>query len=238
MYIPVTSADVSVREDIQDLVNDANEAAPRRSVAVRPSWLSHLALSRHGNGGGVTSEAFEGAHLLAPPSPTVAEVPVLDHWEVLAHVYKDQAAAKLSILGGLFSGSGKAVNAGVVHEAKRYYARKADDGTLIETGVAVRLIAATSDWKAEAELTLPNIAAEASLHSADARVRIDVLGYSGPLGTLLPAPKQLDVTTCAEYLQAFANIQAQVFSEQGLPFITPTVIAYNEQPVEDATRSE
>jgi hypothetical protein len=51
------------------------------------------------------------------------------------------------------------------------------------------------------------------------------LGYAGALGSLLPAPKQLDVATCAEYLTAFASIQSQVFSEQGMQFIAPTVIA-------------
>lgn len=164
-------------------------------------------------------------------------VPELNRWELRAHVYKDEEAAKLSLLGGLFHGSGKNVGAGAIHEGKRYVVRKDDKDQRVEIGVAVRLVAATTEWSGEAELTLPNIAASASLLRREARVAVDVVGYAGPLGNLLPSPKNLDVTTCAEYLAAFANIQSQVFSEAGLQFVTPTVIAYNDEPVQDGENS-
>ena len=155
------------------------------------------------------------------------EAPKLDRWEVRAHVYTRDYAAKASILTSLFSGSGKKAGAGAVHEAKRYVVRQnTETGKLEHYGVAVRIVAATEEFDVEATLSLPNIAANASLNNKDACVMIDVLGYAGPLGQLLPTPKQLDVSTCAEYLSAFANIQAQVFGIEGVAFMSPTLIGY------------
>jgi hypothetical protein len=157
------------------------------------------------------------------------EVAKLDRWAIQTHVYSSQQAGNVGFLAGLFGGSGKRVAAGAMDEAKRYRVETTDAGRRVEVGVAVRLQAATTEWDARLDISLPNIAAAAQLQagSGDARVTIDVLGYTGPLGDLLPAPKQLDVTTLAEYLAAFARIQALVFGEAGLAFASPTVLSYD-----------
>src|SRR5262249_21799316 len=97
-----------------------------------------------------------------------------------------------------------------------------------QLGVAVRIFAATTDWQAGIQLTLPNLAADAQLYARDARVALEVVGYSGPLGSLLPAPERLDVESLVAYLVAFQNVQASVFSEFGLLYLTPTLISYEE----------
>jgi hypothetical protein len=168
---------------------------------------------------------------LGDPSSDTVEVPKLDRWAVEAHVYKTEVSANIGILAGLFKGSGKHVSAGAMNEAKRYRLGKTEENRPVEIGVAVRLVAATTEWDASFDLSVPNIAAVAQLKLShgDARVGIDVVGYSGPLGTLLPAPKNLDVSTLADYLAAFTAIQAQVFGEAGLVFLAPTVLAYDDQ---------
>jgi hypothetical protein len=160
-----------------------------------------------------------------------AQVPVLDRWSVQAHVYSSEVAAKLSILAGLFGGSGKRAKAGATHEAKRYRVELTDAGREVQVGVAVRLAVATTEWEVDAELSVPNIAAAAQLNArvGDAKIGIDVVGFSGPLGEMLPAPRQLDVTTLADYLAAFTAIQHRVFGREGLAFLTPTALSYEDR---------
>ena len=157
-------------------------------------------------------------------------MPVLDSWSVQAHVYSSEIAAKLGILAGLFGGTGKRAKAGATHEAKRYRMEITEAGTKVQWGVAVRLAVATTEWDVDAELSVPNIAAAAQLdmNVGDAKIGIDVVGYSGALGKILPTPRQLDVTTLASYLAAFATIQREVFGSRGLAFLTPTVLAYED----------
>jgi hypothetical protein len=156
--------------------------------------------------------------------------PKLDHWTVKAHVYTKDVAADIKILTGLFGIKGTHVSAGVVHEAKRYRIERTDDGTLCEIGVAVRLIAATTQWEVNADISIPNIAAAVNLNAkvGDARIGIEVTGYAGPLGDLLPAPSKLDVSTLVDYVSAFQKVQRQVFGEAGLPFLTPALINWDD----------
>jgi hypothetical protein len=156
----------------------------------------------------------------------------LEYWTVRAQVYTTEVAAKLGVLAGLFGLSGKRATAGAMHEAKRFRRERIpESGRSCEVGVAVRLIVATTEWKVDAEITVPNLAAAAQLNwdVGDARIGIEVAGYSGPLGALLPAPRQLDVSTLVDYVSAFHEIQAQVFGKIGLAFLTPTVLNYEDE---------
>jgi hypothetical protein len=174
---------------------------------------------------------------LAPPAgrPGRNEAPKLDHWTVRAHVYTSEVAARIGILAGLFGGSGKVVKAGAMDEAKRFYLETTESGRHIEVGVAVRLAVAATEWEAQIDLSLPNIAAAAQLgmKTGDAQIGIEVAGYSGALGDLLPAPRQLDVATLSDYLSAFHAIQAQVFGRSGLPFLTPAVLTFDDGEAPD-----
>lgn len=159
------------------------------------------------------------------------QIPGLELWTVDAHSYSTEAALSVGLFGRLFGGDAKRVRAGVVHQAKRFTRRIKPDGKFIELGVAVRVFAATDNWDSSVQISLPNIAADAQLKRRDARVSIEVVGYSGALGRLLPAPEPLNVTTFAKYLGAFEVIQAEVFSEAGLGFIKPTLLGYgNDAP--------
>lgn len=176
------------------------------------------------------------ADLIAPPPRLRVEAPsaaaMLEHWTVRAQVYSTEIASKLSILAGLFGLSGKRASAGAMHEAKRFrIERTPDTSRPVEVGVAVRLIVATTEWKVDAEISVPNLAAAAQLNwdVGDARIGIEVTGYSGPLGDLLPAPRQLDVSTLVDYIAAFHSIQAQVFGRRGLAFLAPTVLNYEDE---------
>ncbi|MCH9651998.1 MAG: hypothetical protein K0U98_27460 [Deltaproteobacteria bacterium] len=150
----------------------------------------------------------------------------LERWLIQAHAYEEGQAAKIGILGRLFSGQLERVKAGVIHDAKRFSVIETSEGRSVEFGVAIRLSVATSKVTGEMELTLPNLAAEAQLHNTDTRIGITVTGYVGPLGALLPAPRKLNVETCIEYTEAFRKIQALVFGEAGWPHVSPTILSY------------
>jgi hypothetical protein len=183
---------------------------------------------------GEDEEAQESGSILGqrPGLVRQSEAPKLDHWTVRANVYTKEMAAKIGILAGLFGISGTRVSAGVVHEAKRYRKDTTDETTVVEVGVAVRLIAATTEWDVQADISIPNIAAAVNLNAkiGDARIGIEVTGYSGPLGDILPAPSKLDVSTLVDYVAAFNRIQRTVFGETGLPFLTPAVINWEDDP--------
>ena len=150
----------------------------------------------------------------------------LERWLIQAHAYSEEQAAKVSLLGRLFSGEAQRVKAGVVHDAKRFSIVKTETSRDVEIGVAVRLSVATSNMSSNFELTLPNLAADAQLNGVEARVGITVLGFAGPLGDILPAPRKLDVETCAEYVEAFRKIQAFIFGDAGWRYVIPTALSY------------
>jgi hypothetical protein len=168
-----------------------------------------------------------GSRLRGQTAPSM-----LENWTVRAQVYTTEVAGKLNMLAGLFGLSGKRATAGAMHEAKRFRLETIPEtNRSCEVGVAVRLIVATTEWKVNAEISVPNLAAAAQLNwdVGDARIGIDVAGYAGPLGTMLPAPRQLDVSTLVDYLAAFHKIQNQVFGKVGLPFLAPTVLNYEDE---------
>ena len=131
--------------------------------------------------------------VLIPPSA----MPILDRWDVKTHKYRQEIAGKIGFLTGLFSGSGKKVSAGVIHEAKRYCVQQTAEGRKFEVGVSVRLSVATTSVDVNFELSIPNLAASAQLGQSDARIGISVVGFVGPVGDLLPAPEDLNVENFA-----------------------------------------
>lgn len=230
MLIPVDERDPNLPDDVAKLAESADlvamHAAPAGPSRLSPAnWSGFSNLSRSY----LTSPSSLSDDLIVAREEPL-RVPRLEYWTVQAQAYKVDAAAKVGLLGRLFGGEAKAVRVGVVHEAKRFTVQKTEQGRHTEFGVAVRIYAATKDWDTALTLTLPNLAADAQLHARDSRVAIDVVGYSGPLGGLLPAPERLDVESLAVYLAAFHHIQATVFGEAGLGFLTPALLSYEETP--------
>lgn len=152
----------------------------------------------------------------------------LDRWDVQSHQYKTEAQVETSILARLFSGSGKVSNYGLVQEAKRFCVQTTDRDRRVEYGTAVRLSVAVLSSDFNIALTLPNIAAKAQLNDIHARIALSVDGYVGPLGELLPAPDNLNVENLAVYTTAFKAIQALVFGNTGLDYISPTLLGYED----------
>jgi hypothetical protein len=217
--------------DVEEYAKTVREEAPTSTVGVNIPRSPGAALEgiRLTDGEGDVVRVSE----LAPVRGLAGQstVPKLDHWTVRAHVYTKDVAADIKILTGLFGIKGTHVSAGVVHEAKRYRSERTNEGTPVEVGVAVRLIAATTQWEVEADISIPNIAAAVNLNAkvGDARIGIEVTGYAGPLGDLLPAPSKLDVSTLVDYISAFQKVQRQVFGEAGLPFLTPALINWEDE---------
>jgi len=161
--------------------------------------------------------------------------PILDRWDVQTHKYQREIAMKVGFLTGLFSGSGKRVAAGVVHEAKRYRREKTTASRYVEIGVSVRLSVATTALNAEFELSIPNLAAQAQLGMSDARIGIAVVGYFGPIGDLLPAPEDLNVENFSKFTQAAKEIQARVFGPDGINYLSPTLLSFDEKGSSDTS---
>lgn len=224
-------------DSLRDSVAAPTVFADRLNLDRRPILTTHISPSSRpfddviSNDWGLSEAAGPGG-----PSVVQEQPPKLDHWTIQAHVYTKEIAARFGLLIGLFGATGKTASAGAMNEAKRFRLAKTEAGTEVEVGVAVRLHVATTNWEVEADISIPNIAAAAQLKltTGDARIGIEVTGYSGPLGDLLPAPRQLDVTSLADYLVAFAKIQAAVFGDTGLPFLTPTVLSVDRSAATEA----
>jgi hypothetical protein len=153
----------------------------------------------------------------------------LDRWDVQSHQYSTKADVETSILARLLSGSAKASNYGLVQEAKRFCIQTSENGRRVEFGTAVRLSVAVLSTDFNLSLTLPNIAAKAQISNLQARISLSVDGYVGPLGEMLPAPDNLNVENLNIYTTAFKSIQAMVFGQQGLTFISPTLLGYHSK---------
>ena len=233
MLIPVDGRDLGLPDDVVELTKRPDltglQEIPRGSLMLRHSSWRGLSSLNRSNILRSYSAPLTDEELFDARDESV-RVPKLEHWTVQAHAYSTDVAGKVSLLGRLFSGEAKADRAGVVHEAKRFTIQRTSQDRVTEFGVSVRIFAAKTGWDTKLQLTLPNLAADAQLNGGDARVAIDVVGYSGPLGSLLPAPERLDVESLAVYLDAFHAVQAAVFGEAGLPFLTPALLSYEHNP--------
>ena len=227
----LVDADDELPDDVAKIDREIQEEH-RKLVAEGPEYVFPKVRAFADRGTYGLAEGEEGAPsvLTAMPlsQPTPKTTYPLERWLVQAHAYSEEQAAKVGILGRLFSGEAKHIKGGVIHDAKRFSIVGTETSRKVEVGVAVRLSVATTNISAKLDLTLPNLAAEAQLRNTDTRVGITVVGYRGPLGGLLPAPKKLDVETCVEYVEAFRKIQAVIFGEEGWQFVLPTTLSYDE----------
>lgn len=162
------------------------------------------------------------------PTADVPGNPVLDRWDVKTHTYKDEVAGKVGFLAGLFLGTAESVAAGVVHEAKRYRLETTSKGRVVEIGISVRLSVATTTFNAKFDLSIPNLAAQAQLGMSEARIGISVVGFSGPVGDLLPAPQDLNVENFSVFTNAAKLIQKRIFGPDGVEFLVPTLLSFEE----------
>ncbi|WP_172328341.1 hypothetical protein [Mangrovicoccus sp. HB161399] len=174
-------------------------------------------------------EDFGDLQSLEASAPPPRDALLLDRWDVRTHQYTAKMSARMSLLSGLFSGGGSDATVGVVQEAKRFVICEMPDRRPVEVGVAVRLMAAARTSEADIKLTLADIAANAQLGRFDARITISVSGFAGPLGALLPAPRELDVRSLSVYTDAFRDIQAHVFSAESQPFLAPVLLGFDDE---------
>ena len=181
MLRPIAPDDPDLPTDVRTMIGSLRVSDPRPRFAARRMRAGDRSLEPLDELDEDLDDDYEAARELQVPAR--AQVGGLDRWSVQAHVYSSEIAARLSILAGLFGGSGKIAKAGATHEAKRYRVQSTETGRDVQVGVAVRLAVATTEWEVDAELSVPNIAAAAQLNAkvGDAKIGIDVVGYSGPL---------------------------------------------------------
>src|SRR5262249_49649707 len=168
MLIPVDGRDLGLPDDVVDLTKrpDLVEAReiPRGSTGHGFPLLSRSSFNLERRDEAL--DRYSSSLVGGLPLDTRVEplrIPVLERWTVQAHAYSTDVAGKVGLLGRLFGGEAKTARAGVVHEAKRFTIQRTEQDRITECGVAVRILAATTDWEAKVQLTLPNLAADAQL---------------------------------------------------------------------------
>ncbi|MBO81988.1 hypothetical protein AAG607_12880 [Citromicrobium bathyomarinum] len=153
----------------------------------------------------------------------------LDRWDVQSHQYTSKAEVEGSLLGRLFSSKAESATHGIVQEAKRFCAIPTAEGRTMQVGTAVRIAVIITSGEIKTTLTLPNVAASAQISDLRAKIAMSVHGYTGPLGEILPVPSNLNVENLASYTNAFTEIQNLVFGADGLHYIRPTLLGYEEK---------
>ena len=209
-YMPITDTQPDLPDAVRSAVDEAiAEEQDRRNAAA----------------GAV--RAMRGLDAGDVPSPAEpARAAGLNCHEIKTSSYQEQLAAEVSGLFGLFGGKAERAKATILHEAKQFRIAKGQSGANVEIGVSVRLVAAIESKMAEAKLTLPDLAAEAQLNTTRGEITIAVRGFAGSLGHLLPAPKELNVETLHDYLNAFSAIQAHIFGPEQIGAIEPSPLGF------------
>lgn len=211
-----SSSVVAFSDSSRALPTDVGNLLDKMRVSAASFKNSHVALAQSA-----------GAGIQSAPAELGSIVADLNRWEIQVHKYKDQTAAKAGFLG--FGGvEAQLLKAGLVHEAKRFLVRKTENDRRVEFGVAVRLWVAVTEFKFSAELTVPNLAASAQLAQSNATIGLTVSGFIGALGDMLPSPQSLDVENYSIYLDAFKNIQAHVFGNDGEAKLSPVMLGYHK----------
>ncbi|WP_299602561.1 hypothetical protein [uncultured Tateyamaria sp.] len=142
------------------------------------------------------------------------------------HVIRKSSQAETTFLAGIFGARASQSFASVVHEVRRYNKIKSTTGETINVGVAVRMIAATSELNLGFELTIPNLAAAGQLNNTEAFAAINVVGFNFSLGDLLVEPGNLDVESFVELEQSFSRLQKFIFSTDAEQHYAPMAIEY------------
>lgn len=171
-------------------------------------------------------------------TPTVPEVSLddLNRWTVEATIYSEKYKGMLDRLAGVVGLKAEYAQAGIIHEAKQFarFPDANDPTKLLEIGCSVRLLVATQQVDAEVSLSIPVVAASVEIQNRNARIAMEIAGYRGSLGTLLPSPAKLDVETCGVYLTAFQKIQAEVFAEENRSHLDPVLLGRTEGKTAEA----
>lgn len=155
--------------------------------------------------------------------------PKLNQHLISCTAFTRDAKGEASFFSALFKQEAKLKQVGVVQEAKAFTVREVN-GVETEVGVAVRLQVEASEFSSDTHVSIPNIAAEAQLGMSRAQMEISVRGFAGPLGDLLPAPESVNLTSYAQYLEAFQKIQKHVFSKESQGEVTPVVLGQHRPP--------
>lgn len=142
------------------------------------------------------------------------------------HVIRKSSEAETTFLAGIFGARAEQSYASVIHEVRRYNKIEDTDGKTKNVGVAVRMIAATSELDTGFELTIPNLAAAGQLNNMEAFAAINVVGFNFSLGDLLVEPGNLDVESFVEFEKSFSRLQSFIFSADAEKHYTPMTIEY------------
>ncbi|WP_299923136.1 hypothetical protein [uncultured Pelagimonas sp.] len=179
--------------------------------------------------GGVRSTVGDDFDLADAPVPI--DPKTLNRHLISCTAFTRDVKGNVSFFSSLFKAEAEGKKVGVVQEAKVFFVKTDSNGVAVEHGVAVRLQVDASKFSAEANVSIPNIAAEAQLGMSDAQMEISVRGFSGFLGALLPAPDTVNLTSYAAYMEAFQKIQKHVFCEENAEYLVPVVLG-KHKPVE------
>lgn len=131
-------------------------------------------------------------------------------------VYSVEAGGVLRKIAGIVGFDANLAKIGLIQETMKYTVRSNPSRPGVEQvyGVSVRLLVAATDWKSDVKVTVPSVAASGELGFRTARVKIQIRGYDGDVGNLLPAPSALDVTSYTRYIVAYEKIQKKVISDE------------------------
>jgi hypothetical protein len=165
--------------------------------------------------------------------------PVLHMFDSQTHVFSSEEKANLSVLSKIFGASAKRFSIGIIRETKRFAVVRSslldssqidlpDSAKTIEIGCSVRLLVAASKIEGTAEVSIPNIAAQAQLGHIDAQVGISIVGYTGPIGEFMPDVAPLNVESYTQFLDTFRALEQRIFSAENERFIFPAPLWFPE----------
>lgn len=157
--------------------------------------------------------------LLGPPGDSGPPEPnELDTWQWDQHRLESDVAAKLGF--GIASTEAGVRTRTLVAEFSR--TKTVGEGRRqARWGVAARLVVTVIGVKADANLTLPFVAAEAQFNRVEASASLKVEGYAGDdLGEVLPAFSAFDVETYVKLLDALTTLKGMIAKDPGK--ISPT----------------
>lgn len=130
----------------------------------------------------------------------------LNQWEIYDEQMSLDAALKLGL--PVASASGTYATRVVVRDVRRFVRREEEGGVVAEYGVALRMVVRVSAKQLDLSLTLPMIAAQATLGMVAATARLQVMGsVDSAIGDLLPSFEELDVNSYSKYTQAVDDIR-------------------------------
>lgn len=188
----------------------------------RPATIKKTDLkSRLGLNNVLSVDSIASADANALPSPAAlpqcTNIPTLEqisgNLEYHQAFMSTSSAAKLGIpVGGNFSGSGNQMV--LVRDFSRGAQCPSTDGTTtLFYGQAIRTVVSMSSFEGKGDLTLPFIAASASLNNKSNQVSVIVYGFANPkIDTVIAniAGKELNVETYSDFIKVERDIIALI----------------------------